>query len=398
MATVIGSTKAEHDQKFMEQRGQVAPKKEEPSIAGLKSAFEEAISHHTSLGRREKIENSRQARDVVGEHVGYTDKGKVKDLLSANQKLQKAEKGYKGGKPIQLENGDGVETTGLSLSPAHEEGKFNTCPNSKSCSKTCLGKTSGGNLRFKAPSELAAKKTEAFLRNPKEFAVRLHDEIHAAKTMADLNGNHLGVRLNTLSDIHPKVWKPLMDAHPDVSFYDYTKLDTNPVAPNHHLTYSSTGISQNKGDNGLEEGVHNPHQNWRTMRRRLDQGHNVAMAFSHHTEVPNELHDEETGNKYTVADGNTHDFRPLDKQPKGSKGVIVGLKNSAGNTSENKAANQSNGFLVHYDPQYKREGDKKGGKLVRGEDDKPVVQNRKVTIPVQERQKINVDNDSKPTS
>jgi hypothetical protein len=394
---VTSENKSEFDRAEMVKRGQLENKKEEPSIAGLKSAFEEAIAHHTSLGRRERIENSKNAREIVGQHVGYTNNGEVKDLLSKNQKLAKAEKGYKGEKPIQMENGDGVETTGLSLSPAHQEGKFNTCPNSKSCSKTCLGKTSGGNIRFKAPSENAARKTEAFLRNPKEFAVRLHDEIQAAKTMADLNGNHLGVRLNTLSDIHPKVWKPLFDAHPDVSFYDYTKLDTDSVAPNHHLTYSSTGISQNKGDNGLEESVHNPHQNWRTMRRRLEQGHNVAMAFSHHKFVPNELHDEETGNKYTVVDGNTHDFRTLDKQPKGSKGVIVGLKNSAANTSENKAANQSNGFLVHYDPQLKRENDKKGAKLVRDEEGNEIVQNRKVMIPIQAKQKINLDNDSNPT-
>jgi len=396
MATVTSKNKAEFDQKFMEQRGQVKPQAPEPSIKGLQTAFETAIANHISLPRAERIANSRKARKEVAEYASNS-KGDPVDLLSKNLKLEKAEKGYKGGEPITLADGSGVETTGLSLSPAHEEGKFNTCPNSKSCSKTCLGKTSGGNLRFKAPSELAYKKTQAFLKNPEAFAVRLHDEIQAAKTMADLEGNHLGIRLNTLSDIHPKVWKPLMDAHPDVTFYDYTKLDTDPVAPNHHLTYSSTGISQKAGDNGLEKAVHNPHQNWRTMRRRLDKGFNVAMAFSHHTEVPTELHDEETGGKYEVVNGNTHDFRPIDQQAPGKKGVIVGLKNSAGNTSENTAANQSNGFLVHYDPRYKREGDKKTGKLMRDENGSPIAQNRKVTIPVQEKQRISIDNDSNPT-
>ncbi|CAB4127885.1 hypothetical protein UFOVP96_54 [uncultured Caudovirales phage] len=406
MATVTSKNKAEFDQKFMEQRGQVKPQTPEPTIKGLQTAFEEAIAYHTSLPRAERIANSRKAREEVGKYAS-NDKGDPIDLLSKNAKLEKAEKGYKGGEPIKLADGSGVETTGLSLSPAHQEGKFITCPNSKSCAKSCLGKTAGHNFQTGGGNDLEAKlgprlkhykKTQAFLKSPEAFAVRLYDEIQAAKTMADLDGNHLGVRLNTLSDIHPRVWKPLMDAHPDVTFYDYTKLDTDPVAPNHHLTYSSTGISQKTGDNGLEKGVTNPHQNWKTMRRRLDKGFNVAMAFSHKKEVPNELHDEETGNRYEVVNGNTHDFRPLDQQAPGKKGVIVGLKNSANNTAEDTAANKSEGFFVHYDPKYKREGDKNTGKLMRDENGNPIVQNRRVTIPVQERQKININNDSNPTS
>ena len=46
MATVIGSNKEEHDRKFMEQRGQIPKSNNDPSIAGLKAAFDEAIAHH----------------------------------------------------------------------------------------------------------------------------------------------------------------------------------------------------------------------------------------------------------------------------------------------------------------------------------------------------------------
>ena len=400
MVTVTGATKKEHDQKFMEQRGQVAPVDNSPSISKLKTSFDEAIAHHTSLPRNERVANSRNAREVVASHVGRNKSGKPIDLLTQNQKLMKASQGYElnGKDTISLPSGEGVETTGLSLSPAHEEGKFNTCPNSKSCKKECLGKTSGGNFMFGGGKDLEAikgprlahyKKTQAFLRNPKEFAVRLHDEIQSAKTLAEANGNHLGVRLNVLSDIHPKVYESLMNAHPDVSFYDYTKNNSKPVAPNHHLTYSSTGVTQPVGKNGVEEHIENEHQNWHSMRNKLEQGHNVAMAFSHGKELPTHVHDEETNTHYPVISGDTHDFRPLDKQPKGSKGVIVGLSRKAATHSDKSAAAGSSGFFVHYDPQYKKEN----GKIVKDESGKPVVQNKIVSIAKQKRGQINIDND-----
>ena len=402
MATVIGSNKEEHDRKFMEQRGQIPKSNNDPSIAGLKAAFDEAIAHHTSLPRGERVANSRNAREVVAEHVGRNKAGKPIDLLTQNQKLMKASQGYElnGKDTISLPDGSGVETTGLSLSPAHEEGKFNTCPNSKSCKKECLGKTSGGNFMFGGGRDLEAmkgprlahfKKTQAFLRNPKEFAVRLHDEIQAAKTMADANGNHLGVRLNVLSDIHPKVYESLMKAHPDVSFYDYTKNNAKPVAPNHHLTYSSTGLTQPEGKNGVKEHIENEHQNWHSMRNKLEQGHNVAMAFSHGKALPSHVYDEETSTHYPVISGDTHDFRPLDKQPEGSKGVIVGLSRKAATHSDKTAAAGSNGFFVHYDPEFKKEG----GKKVKDEEGNPIATNKIVNIAPQKRGSINIDNDGK---
>lgn len=393
---VTSENKSSHDREEMVKRGQLEKSNAQPNINTLKSAFDEAIANHTSLPRGERVANSRNAREVVASHVGINKSGKPIDLLSQNQKLLKAEKGGKDA--ITTEDGSGVETTGLSLSPAYEEGKFNTCPNSKSCKKECLGKTSGGNFRFGGGKDLEAmkgprlthyNKTQALLRNPKEFAVRLHDEIQAAKTMADSNGNHLGVRLNVLSDIHPKVYESLMKAHPDVTFYDYTKNNTKPVAPNHHLTYSSTGVTQPAGKNGVEKHVENEHQNWHAMRNKLEQGHNVAMAFSHNKELPSHVHDEETNTHYNVVSGDTHDFRALDKQPKGSKGVIIGLARKAATHSDKSAAAGSNGFFVHYDPQYKKEG----GKLAKDEEGNPIAQNKIVSIAKQKRGQINVDND-----
>lgn len=366
----------------------------QPSMAGLSKAFDEAIAHHLSLSPEERKQNSIRASEAVGDIIGRTASGKVKDLLGKNAKLLKSEKGEE--EAIKLPDGRGVETTGLALSPAYREGKFDTCPNHHSCKAECLGKTSGNYFKlgggpdldaFKGPRLNSLLKTQAFLRDPHSFAVKLHDEIEDAKAIAAQNGNHLGVRLNVLSDINPRVHKAIIKAHPDVTFYDYTKNNTDPIASNHHYTYSSTGVSQ--------PGVENEHTNWKAMRRRLDQGDNVAMAFSHKDHLPEFVHDQETGKKYRVVNGDSHDFRPLDLQPEGQDGVIIGLKNKKATGKMHEAHIDSNGFFVHYDPQLKMSVSQKTGAPVyaRDKNGNSIPQNRVVNIQPQTRGMIPVTND-----
>jgi hypothetical protein len=333
---------------------------EKISIKNLSKAFDESIAHHLSLSHEDRIANSAKAAKAVGKFIGHTGDGKVKDLLGKNAKLLKTETG-KDEEPIKLPDNRGVENTGVALAPAYEQSGFNTCPNSPSCKAECLGKTSGNYFKlgggqdlseFKGPRLNSLNKTQAFLNDPHSFAVKLHDEIQAAKDMAGANGNHLGLRLNVLSDINPRVHKAIINAHPDVTFYDYTKNNTDPIAPNHHYTYSSTGVSQ--------EGVENKNTNWKQMRKRLLGGDNVAMAFSHKTHLPEHVHDEETGHKFKVINGDSHDFRPLDMQPEGEHGVIVGLKNKKATGKMNEAHIDSHGFFVHYDPKEKMTVNAKG--------------------------------------
>jgi hypothetical protein len=378
-----------------------------PSIPTLSKAFDEAIAHHLSLSPEDRMINSQRAAMQVAQHTGMTSSNKPKDLLGQNEKLLKSGKGIEGQEPVKLPDGRGVETTGLALAPAYEEGNFNTCPNHHSCKAECLGKTSGNYFKlgggqdlseFKGPRLNSLLKTNAFLRDPHALAVKLYDEIDSAKQMAAANGNHLGVRLNVLSDINPRVHKAIIEAHPDVTFYDYTKNNTNPIAPNHHYTYSSTGVSQ--------PGVENKHTNWKQMRRRLDQGDNVAMAFSHKDHLPEVVHDQETGKKYKVIDGDTHDFRPLDLVGEGEDGVIVGLKNKKATGKMDEAHIDSKGFFLHYDPQLKMSTNAKGqpvyartasnrisektGKPMLGE---TIPQNRTVNIQPQTRGMIPLTND-----
>ena len=352
----------------------VAAPEHEVSTQSLAHAFNTAIAHHVGLPIHQRALNSRAVAERIKPFVG-TDPGtgRPKPLLTSNAKLVKAKQGYEAGmgyegqEPILMPDGRGVETVGLPLSPAAKAGKFKVCPNSKSCEDVCLGKTSGNygaSYAVNWPRINSARKTNAMLHDPEAFAVRLHDEITQAKMQAGMEGNKLAVRLNTLSDLDPKVHEALIKSHPDVDFYDYTKMAYKPIAANHHYTYSSTGLTQPPGYNGIEEGegVHNPHQNWRKMRNHLDNGSNVAMVFSHPDHLPHEVHDEETGRRYKVVDGTTHDYRPLDAQPPGSPGVVVGLRNLSTKGKRDRAHIDSQGFIVRHDPQLMPEINERTGK------------------------------------
>jgi hypothetical protein len=331
----------------------------EPSTQRFTKAFDDAINYIKTLSP-ENIKNAAiQANQRLAPILGVGVDGKTKRLLTTNGKLLKTETGIEGGVPIELPDGRNIESAGLAISPAFKVGKFSTCPNSASCAQECLGKTSGGYFAYGGGADLDAMKgtrlrsfrmTQAMFREPEAFAIKLNEEIFSLKKVAEKNGNALAIRLNVLSDIDPKVHKSIIDANPDVLFYDYTKMKYRPVAPNHHYTYSSTGLSQKAGQNGLTVDVDNPHTNWSQMRQVLDDGKNVAMAFSSKKVLPESVLDEATGKTYKVIDGDAYDFRPMDAQPLGSDGVIVGLKNKAMTRKESIAAQDSNGFFVQYDP------------------------------------------------
>ena len=331
----------------------------EPSTQRFTKAFDDAINYIKTL-TPENIKNAAiQANQRLAPILGVGVDGKTKRLLTTNGKLLKTETGIEGGVPIELPDGRNIESAGLAISPAFKVGKFSTCPNSASCAQECLGKTSGGYFAYGGGADLDAMKgtrlrsfrmTQAMFREPEAFAIKLNEEIFSLKKAAEKNGNALAIRLNVLSDIDPKVHKSIIDANPDVLFYDYTKMKYRPVAPNHHYTYSSTGLSQKAGLNGLTVDVDNPHSNWSQMRQWLDGGQNVAMAFSSKKGLPESVIDEVTGKIYRVVDGDAYDFRPMDAQPQGSDGVIIGLKNKAMTRKESMAAQDSNGFFVQYDP------------------------------------------------
>jgi hypothetical protein len=351
------------------------------SDADMAQRMGDAVAEYNDMSTADQKARLKQVRGLLKrEH-------NIGTLLSENGKLEKTRVGDYG-----LTKGDkSVASMGLGLASAQQiTEKLSSCPQSAICEGLCLGETSGGNFlyggaasedaqgieksAFRAgPRMMQYLKTEALVVHPEEFAVLLNHEISmfekwAAKETERKKNKESGsmetlekevyqpaIRLNVTSDFRPKMWLPIFEAHPDTMFYDYTKLNGDKVADNHHLTYSSTGVGQ------IIDGEKVSHKtnNWNSMRGRLDRGDNVAMAFSSKSALPDTVVDEETGKTYQVWDGDNYDARFLDPKPgeEGNlfkQGMIIGLRNKASTLKEKTASKETEGFFVEYDP--KRDG------------------------------------------
>jgi len=204
----------------------------------------------------------------------------------------------------------------LYLRPAIDNSfKVDVCPGrSKGCTKLCLAYN--GHSGMKRTRDIQRHKTDFYIKHPDLFESMLEIEIMKIKLM---DGSH-AVRLNGTSDID---WLDLARRHPEVQFYDYTKVrERLEVAPkNYDLTYSYSG------ENKLQ------------CIDALHSGHRVSVVFqdlSASSEKKQRLPDEWWG--YPVIDGDENDLRFT--QP---KGVIVGLKAKG---SKGKKWRTDNPFFV----------------------------------------------------
>jgi hypothetical protein len=337
--------------------------KNEPILKGTPFSYSEyskritdAITDFNKLSAKEQKARLKEIKALLKEQHN------IGTLLSENGKLEKT-------REVGLKNQEkDVASMGLGLAAAQRiSAKLSTCPNSAICVDLCLGDTAGGNQQY---GGVAAKdvngveksafragprmsqylKTEALITHPEEFAILLNNEITKFAAWADKNEYEPSIRLNVTSDIKPDFWAGVMAAHPEVVFYDYTKLNGDAIAPNHHLTYSSTGFGQ------IIDGKKVSHKtnNWPAMQGRLDRGFNVAMAFTSKNALPDTVVDEVTGKSYKVWDGDNYDARYLDPKQENGVGMIIGLRNKAGTMKEATSAIDTDGFFVSYDP--KRDG------------------------------------------
>jgi hypothetical protein len=248
--------------------------------------------------------------------------------------------GAEGSNPKLAKEGINVPTyatKGLSLSPSTESGRVNTCAcATQECKAACLNKAGRGAMNFTQKARL--NKTNFMLDHPSKFMGMLHSEIDTHEKSAAKNGKKAAVRLNIVSDIpHESLHKEVFTQHPNVQFYDYTKIASRlyhsdgskkQLPANYHLTLSSTGIQ-------------GPEQNWKHVRHHLNNGGVSAMVFAvkagrggkEGDALPTHVHDEETGKRYRVIDGDLHDHRHLDHvyndaQP--GEGLIAGLRIKGG--------------------------------------------------------------------
>jgi hypothetical protein len=103
------------------------------------------------------------------------------------------------------------------------------------------------------------------------------------------------------------------------------------------------------------ETIVNPGSNWDKMVQRLNEGLNVAMAFTSRTDMPKFILDERTGQKFQVWNGDNYDARFLDPKLEDGIGMVIGLTNKDRTTKPEDAAKKWNGFFLDYD--LNRDGD-----------------------------------------
>lgn len=325
-------------------------------LTDLERRITDGVNKYLSLTKGEQRIALKEAKAKLKREHNVT------TLLGVNGKLEKTNTGGYG-----LNNYDGkdVKSMGLGLASAQKinENNLSTCPKSAICESLCLGETSGQNLlyggdgQYKSGPRLAQYlKTEAMVVNPEAFAVVLHSEIAKLARDAKKEDYQATVRLNVTSDFRPQTFAGIINAFPDVMFYDYTKLPSKSIAENHHLTYSSTGASQVV--NGKT--IVNPESNWNKMVDVMRRGDNVAMAFSDKNTMPKYVVDEKSGERFQVWNGDNYDARFLDPKPgqegnEFGKGMIIGLTNKDRTGKPEEAAEKNKGFFVDYNPE--RDGD-----------------------------------------
>ena len=204
----------------------------------------------------------------------------------------------------------GYKTAILHFAPYDLSGR-NVCPKATKgpggCIAPCLNTSGRGQMGSVQRARI--NKTNYFWTNKNGFLWELSKEIEQLKKRAASQGYKFAVRLNGTSDLPWFKFKvdggsSLMDLHPDVQFYDYTKvlnyLDHG--KPNYHVTFSDSG--KNEAD----------------QIAAMDKGANVAVVFQDKLPKRWRIRHDSSVNDRRVIDGDLHDLRFKDP-----RGVIVGL-------------------------------------------------------------------------
>lgn len=206
----------------------------------------------------------------------------------------------------------------LYLAPAKTT-KYNTCSMAAKaqCDKACL--YSAGRGAFSSVQQSRIDKTLYFYEAREEFMLTLAKNIVSLIKKAEKLGLKPLVRLNGTSDIR---WEAvpfeyhanIMEAFPNVQFYDYTKdANRKDIPANYDLTFSYSGVDSFA-----------PY-----VKKAQSKGMRMAVVFRKESSIPTLF----KGIK--VVSGDNSDVRHLDDQ-----GVIVGLY------AKGAAKHDNTGFVV----------------------------------------------------
>lgn len=227
--------------------------------------------------------------------------------------------------------GDGTEyeTAIMYLAPFTMAGKGNVCAMAvmAHCWEGCLNTAGRGAMNSVQRARVA--KTRRYMDDRQGFMVQLVDDLRRFSNYCKRKGVQPCVRLNGTSDImwekgHPVTidgvrFASVMEAFPEIQFYDYTKIYTRvdkPMPRNYALTLSYSGA------NADYAAAVNARVNARLA--------NMAVVYRNRAVVEREL-----VNGRTI-DGDVTDMRFLDPQG----GYVVALY------AKGKAKKDTSGFVV----------------------------------------------------
>jgi hypothetical protein len=219
----------------------------------------------------------------------------------------------------------GVKTAILYLMPAKQSGvQLCAMASTAGCEKPCLFKAGRGAMSNVMLSRL--RKTLYFNQYREFFMHQLHNELIRERAKAKRNGYKLIVRLNGTSDIRWEnvaighSYRNIMQALPDVQFYDYTKLANRKNIPsNYDLTFSYSGVE-----------AYQPF-----VAKAVANGERIAVVFRNRAIVDAMLANGERFLGLPVVDGDNTDIRHIEP-----KGVIVALY------AKGPARRDQSGFVV----------------------------------------------------
>jgi hypothetical protein len=178
------------------------------------------------------------------------------------------------------------------LAPADTVPGANLCPFADSCRNACLFTAGRGGFDPKV-KQARINRTLLYLQDRSTFDALLYEELVRLAKAAYRNYGKMPVaRLNGTSDIAWERDGQVPYQHPDIQFYDYTKVITRlrgDLPSNYHLTFSLSSTND------------------RYAQEALDRGFNVAVVFRN---LPEELPDKWCG--VPLVNGDLHDYRFLD--------------------------------------------------------------------------------------
>lgn len=198
---------------------------------------------------------------------------------------------------------------------------YEVCPGrSKGCFASCL--FTAGRNKFEQSQNAKVRRTLEFFENHDWFMETLVRDIQALVRKAKREGLTPAIRLNGTSDL---LWERipvpalgacnLMEAFPDIQFYDYTKILGRKIdhIPNYYLLFS-------KSEENLPQ-----------LRKAIDRGMNIAVVFDG---FPDKYPPSYLG--LPVIDGDETDLRFIETD----KQICAGL------TAKGEAKADYTGFVV----------------------------------------------------